>query len=133
MKHIYRMCFGEKLPICSAFVCYNVIPVGSATNENRPGSERLWITIRATHRSRLPALRVTISKRLYRGRFDLPKSNKVRVIAITPPARDALLSLPEREGPVFLSKAGGRLCAPLLSSYLREVQAAAADSASTGT
>lgn len=42
----------------------------------------------------------------------VPKSNKVRVIALTPPARDALLSLPEREGPVFVSKAGGRLCAP---------------------
>ena len=36
-----------------------------------------------------------------------------------------MLSLPEREGPVFLSKAGGRLCAPLLSSYWREVQASA--------
>lgn len=73
----------------------------------------------------LPALRVAISKRLYRGEIDLPKSNKVRETALTPPARDALLSLPEREGPVFLSKAGGRLCAPLLSSYWREVQAAA--------
>jgi integrase len=73
----------------------------------------------------LPALRVTVSKRLYRGGIDLPKSNKVRVIALTPPARDALLSLPEREGPVFVAKAGGRLCAPLLSSYWREVLAAA--------
>lgn len=73
----------------------------------------------------LPALRVTVSKRLYRGGIDLPKSNKVRVIALTPPARDALLSLPERDGPVFVSKAGGRLCAPLLSSYWREVQASA--------
>jgi integrase len=63
----------------------------------------------------LPALRVTVSKRLYRGRIDLPKSNKVRVIALTPPARDAVLALPEREGPVFLSKAGGgcaRRCSP---------------------
>jgi integrase len=73
----------------------------------------------------LPALRVTVSKRLYRGGIDLPKSNKVRVIALTPPARDALLSLPEREGPVFLSKSGGRLCAALLSSYWNQVQAAA--------
>jgi integrase len=73
----------------------------------------------------LPALRVTVSKALYRGRTELPKSNKVRVIALTPPARDALLTLPEREGPVFLSKTGGRLCAPLLSSYWREVQASA--------
>jgi hypothetical protein len=72
-----------------------------------------------------PALRVTVSKALYRGRTELPKSNKVRVIALTPPARDALLALPERNGPVFLSKAGGRLCAPLLSSNWREVQASA--------
>jgi hypothetical protein len=47
------------------------------------------------------------------------------VIALTPPARDAVLALPEREGSVFLSKAGGQLSAPLLSSYWREVQAAA--------
>ena len=80
-----------------------------------------------------PALRVTVSKRLYRGSMDLPKSNKVRVIALTPPARDALLALPEREGPVFLSKAGGRLCAPLLSSYWREVQRRQRACDSTGT
>ena len=86
----------------------------------RPGEARAldWSDVN------LPALRVTISTRLYRGRVDLPKSNKVRVIALTPPARDALLSLPERDGLVFLSKSGGRMCAPLLSSYWREVQAA---------
>ena len=59
----------------------------------------------------LPALRVHISKRLYRGQVDLPKSNQARMIALTPPARDALLTLPERQGPVFRSKSGGRLCA----------------------
>jgi integrase len=80
----------------------------------------------------LPALRVTVSKRLYRGSIDLPKSNKVREIALTPPARDALLSLPERDGPVFLSKAGGRIarrcCRPTgARCKLRPV------SASTGT
>jgi integrase len=51
----------------------------------------------------LPALRVHISKRLYRGQVDLPKSNQARMIALTPPARDALLTLPEREGAVFRS------------------------------
>jgi integrase len=70
----------------------------------------------------LPALRISISKRLYRGTVDVPKSNKTRLIALLPAARDALLTLPEREGPVFRSKAGGRLCAPLLSSYWRDVQ-----------
>jgi integrase len=70
----------------------------------------------------LPALRVHICKRLYRGEVDLPKSNQARMIALTPPARDALLTLPERQGPVFRSKSGGRLCAPLLSSYWRDVQ-----------
>ena len=64
----------------------------------------------------LPALRVEVSKRVYRGTTDLPKSNEVRTIALLPPARDALLTLPKRQGPVFRSKAGGRLCAPLLSS-----------------
>ena len=43
-----------------------------------------------------------VPKRLYRGTIDLPKSNKVRVIALTPPARDALLSLPEQDMPVAL-------------------------------
>lgn len=70
----------------------------------------------------LPALRVHVSKRLYRGTVDLPKSNQARMIALTPPARDALFTLQEREGPVFRSKSGGRLCAPLLSSYWRDVQ-----------
>jgi integrase len=73
----------------------------------------------------LPGLKITVSKRLYRQTIDLPKSNKVREIALLPPARDALLTLPERQGYVFRGKQGLRLNAPLLSAYWREVQAAA--------
>jgi integrase len=48
------------------------------------------------------AMRVDVRRRLYRGRVDLPKSTKTRRIALTPPARDALLELPHRTGLVFL-------------------------------
>jgi integrase len=92
-----------------AFCAFSGVPAGEAIALD-------WADVN------LPALRVHISKRLYRGEVDLPKSNQTRMIALTPPARDALLTLPEREGPVFRSKSGGRLCAPLLSSYWRDVQ-----------
>jgi integrase len=35
----------------------------------------------------LDAGRVRVERRLYRGRTDLPKSNKERTIALIPPAR----------------------------------------------
>ena len=56
------------------------------------------------------AMRVDVRRRLYRGRIDIPKSNKVRRIALTPPARDTLLGLPSRRegGLVFRSKTGKR-------------------------
>ncbi len=103
-----------------------VIPVPSSNPANAAVSPAEFFSSAVISSAIIrPALRVTVSKRLYRGGIDLPKSNKVRVIALTPPARDALLSLPEREGPVFLSKSGGRLCAALLSSYWNQVQASA--------
>jgi integrase len=70
-------------------------------------------------------MRVDVRRRLYRGRVDLPKSNKVRRIALTPPARDALLGLPSRRegGLVFRSKTGRRLAQPTLSGYWGLVQA----------
>ena len=70
----------------------------------------------------LPALRAQVSKRVYRGTTDLPKSNEVRTIALLPPARDALLTLPKRQGPVFRSKAEVGCARPLLSSDRRDVQ-----------
>ena len=70
--------------------------------------------------------RVHVRRRLYRGRFDLPKSNQERTIALPPAARDALLAQPTRALPiVFANKSGGRLTAPTLSAYWRVVRAAA--------
>jgi integrase len=37
--------------------------------------------------------RISVQRRVYKGTVDLPKSNRVRVIALLPPARDALLTL----------------------------------------
>jgi integrase len=42
--------------------------------------------------------RVRVKRRLYRGRTDLPKSNRERTITLVPPARDALDSLLEVPG-----------------------------------
>ncbi len=73
------------------------------------------------------AMRVDVRRRLYRGRIDLPKSNKARRIALTPPARDALVGQHMREtgGLVFLSKRGVRLSQPTLSGYWGKVLARA--------
>jgi integrase len=71
------------------------------------------------------AMRVDVKRRLYRGQVDLPKSNKSRRIALTPPARDALLGQATRQagGLVFLSKNGVRLSQPTLSGYWGKVLA----------
>ncbi len=54
--------------------------------------------------------RITVSRRLYRGRVDAPKSGKPKTIALPPPARDALMRQPTRTGElVFVSKHGRRL------------------------
>jgi integrase len=65
------------------------------------------------------AMRVDVKRRLYRGKLDLPKSNKPRRIALTPPARDAILGQPTRQKDdlVFLSRRGVRLSQPTLSGY----------------
>ncbi len=60
---------------------------------------------------------VRVDERLYRGELDLPKSNVARVIALTPPAREALLRLPERDGLVFRNKSGGRMTQSTLTAY----------------
>jgi integrase len=75
----------------------------------------------------LKAMRIDVRRRLYRGHLDLPKSNKPRRIALTPPARDALLGLPSRRegGLVFRSKTGKRLSQPTLSGYWGKVLARA--------
>jgi integrase len=54
-------------------------------------------------------MRIRVRRRLYRGALDLPKSNRIRTIALTPPARDALLGHPRDGALVFRAKRGGRL------------------------
>ena len=72
--------------------------------------------------------RVRVKRRLYRGRTDLPKSNRERTITLVPPARaalDSLLDLPGYypHGLVFRNKTGGQLTAPTLTAYWKEVRA----------
>ena len=74
--------------------------------------------------------RACVRRRLYRGRTDLPKSNKERVITLAPPARaalDSLLKMPgyQAHGLVFRNKTGGQLTAPTLTAYWKEVRARA--------
>jgi integrase len=71
------------------------------------------------------AMRIDVRRRLYRGRLDLPKSNKPRRIALTPPARDALLGHPRNGALVFTAKRGGRLSQSTLSGYWGKVLARA--------
>ena len=72
---------------------------------------------------RLEDKRLHISKRLYRGVMDLPKSNRARPVVLPAPARDALVSL-ERSDPVFKGKRGGRLSQTMLTWYWAPVTAA---------
>jgi integrase len=72
--------------------------------------------------------RVLVQRRLYRGRTDLPESNRERTITPVPQARAALDSLREIEGYwphglVFRNKTGGQLAAPTLTAYWKEVRA----------
>ena len=71
------------------------------------------------------ALRIHVKRRLYRGRVDLPKSGKPKTIALTPPARDAILGLPRHGDLVFTAKRGGRLSQESLSRYWSVVLAKA--------
>jgi integrase len=68
---------------------------------------------------------VHVTKRIYDGEYDLPKSNEERTIALVKPAREALFSLIDEEqvlcGPVFRGKAGGRLDWNTHASYWRDV------------
>lgn len=74
----------------------------------------------------LASNRITVSRRLYRGKVDTPKSGKPKTIALPPPARDALLRQPTRATElVFLSKHGCQLTAPTVCRYWALVKARA--------
>lgn len=71
------------------------------------------------------AMRIQVRRRLYRGRLDTPKSNHPREVALTPPARDAILGLPRVDALVFHGKRGQRLSQSTLSGYWGKVLARA--------
>lgn len=72
----------------------------------------------------LDAMRIGKRWRLYRGQIAEPKTGP-KVIALTPPARDALLSLPRDNRHVFTSKTGVRLSSTNMHGYWRLVLARA--------
>ena len=107
---------GGYAPQMRAFVTF------AAHTGMRPGElyELRWTDID------LPANRITVARRLYRGRVDTPKSGKPKTIALPPPARDVLMRQPTRAGElVFVSKHGRRLTAPTVSQYWALVKARA--------
>lgn len=69
-------------------------------------------------------MRVGKRRRLYRGRIGEPKTGP-KVIALTPPARDAIIGLPRDSHLVFTSKTGKRLSQGALSLYWSQVRARA--------
>ena len=74
--------------------------------------------------------RALISRRYYRGRTDLPKSNRAKTVTLVPAARaalDDLAAIPgyPQHGFVFRNKTGGPLTAPTLTAYWKEVRARA--------
>jgi integrase len=78
----------------------------------------------------IAASRILVDARFYRGRTDIPKSNRTRIVALTPPARQALDDLQQIDGYpsgglVFRNKTGGRLTAPTLTAYWQQVRARA--------
>lgn len=70
------------------------------------------------------AMRIQKRRRVYRGKLDKPKTGE-REIALTPPARDAIMNLPRVDDLVFHSVTGKRLAASGMSGTWARVQAAA--------
>lgn len=70
------------------------------------------------------AMRMRKARRLYRGSVGEPKTGPV-TIALTPPARDAIIGLARDERLVFTSKTGKRLSQSLVSGYWSQVLARA--------
>jgi integrase len=66
-------------------------------------------------------MRVSKSKRLYRGTVDAPKTG-AKVIALTPPARDIVRPILPGDGSfVFRNKSGDQLTAGTFHGYWRDV------------
>lgn len=70
------------------------------------------------------AMRIRKARRVYRGSMDEPKTG-VKLIALTPPGRDAIIGLPRDGALVFRSKTGRRVSQAMLSLAWGQVCAAA--------
>jgi integrase len=111
--------FGRLLEACAALKGYaptmRALLSFAAYTGMRPGElyELEWGDID------FDRMRIAVERRLYRGRVAKPKSGE-REIALTPPARDAILGRL-----VFHAKRGGRLSQSLLSGYWAQVLARA--------
>jgi integrase len=68
--------------------------------------------------------RIAVRRRLYRGELDLPKSNRPRVIVLTPPARAALKGLDRSTEWIFPAKRGGQMTQSTLTYYWQGIVAA---------
>lgn len=73
----------------------------------------------------IEGLRLHVRRRVYKRKLDTPKNNKPKTIALTPPARDALLGQPRDRALVFANKRGGMLSQETLSRYWGLVRARA--------
>lgn len=69
-------------------------------------------------------MRIRKARRVYRGHVDEPKTGP-KLIALTPPARDAIIGLPHTSRLVFTAKRGGRISQASLSLAWAQVLAAA--------
>lgn len=115
LQHLLDACdiHGDYAPQMRALILV------AAYTGMRPGElyELRWTDID------LAANRITVSRRLYKGRVDVPKNGEPKRIALPPPARDVLLRQPTRAGElVFLSKRGCRLCSSTVANYFRDVR-----------
>lgn len=67
-------------------------------------------------------MRIQVRRRVYRGKLALPKSNKPRLVALLPEARDALLGLPaDRSISVFVNSRGTRWTQPAFAYRWQKV------------
>lgn len=116
--------FDVLLASCSALKAYapmmRALTRFAAFTLMRPGElyELEWADID------FDKMRIRKARRVYRGTVAEPKTGP-KLIALTPPARDAIIGLPRTGRLVFTSKTGKRLSQSLMSGYWGTVLAAA--------
>jgi integrase len=116
--------FETLLQACSALDDYapmiRALTRFAAFSLMRPGElyELEWADID------LDTMRIRKARRVYQGTVDTPKTG-IKLIALTPPARDAIIGLPRISRLVFTSKRGRRISQSAMSIYWSSVLARA--------